>query len=131
MLPPTPPPALLRPPDEPSRFQAASEAFQGWMAREKNRGVPLLNPWKPSPAPDSKEVPGALVEVWDSLPPLETETQEVLRLTVAWIIARRFEGSAAGASPAPPLAATLPWESTHPGGNRAPGAVPLGWRRWR
>lgn len=123
-------PALLRPAEDPSPLEAVLKSFDVWLAREKARGVPPWNPWKPAP-PAAPDMPGALVEVWDSLPPLETETQEVLRLTVAWIIARRFEGQSPGASPAPPLGDTLPWAATHPGGNRGPGLAPLGWRRWR
>ena len=130
MLPPAPP-AYLRPADEPSRLQGVVREFESWIARESKQAVPFWNPWKPRATQSRTELPGATVVVWGDYPPLETETQEVLRLTVAWIIAQRFDGQALSASPAPPLHSTSNWEATHPGGNRIPGSVPLGWRHWR
>lgn len=131
MLPLTPP-ALLRPADDPSPVQAVLRDFRDWVAQRSARGVPLWNPWRPEGRAARADLPGATVVVWGDYPPLETETQEVLRLTVAWIIATRFEGQALSATPDPPLHPTGNWEAAHPGGNRIPGnvpLVPLGWRR--
>lgn len=124
------PPAQVRPADPPSRFLPILQEFEAWTRSRQERGVPAWNPWKPAPA--REETPGALVEVWGNLPPLETETQEVLRLTVAWIIAHRLDGL--GYTPSEGLSVfdgTAGWAATHPGGNRIPGLVPLGWRRSR
>lgn len=130
MLPPAPT-ALVRPADSPQSPGGAAQAFEAWVAREAAKGVPLWNPWKPRPAAAPPELPGATVVVWGDYPPLETETQEVLRLTVAWIIANRFNGQALSATPDPPQHPTGNWLVSHPGGNRIPGAVPLGWSRRR
>ena len=128
---PSAPPALLRPADEPPRFQGVVRDFEAWVAQASRKEAPSWNPWKPKAGSSRSDMPGALVVVWGDLPPLETETQEVLRLTVAWIIAHRLDGLAPDDSMAPPLHSTASWQATHPGGNRVPGLVPLGWGRWR
>ncbi len=120
------PPALLRPADDPSPLQAVLLDFQAWIARESARGVPFWNPMRPPVRTARTELPGATVVVWGDYPPLETETQEVLRLTVAWLIANRFNGRVITGTPVP---TPENWLATHPGGNRIPGNVPLGWRR--
>jgi hypothetical protein len=130
MLPP-PPPSLSRPAEEPTGVQGALQDFQVWVARESGRGVPPWNPWRPVARALEKDMPGATVVVWGDLPPLETKTQEVLRLTVAWMIANRFHVRAQAAlNAAPPAIATGSWLASHPGGNPIPSLLPLGWRRW-
>jgi len=129
MLPP-PPPSLSRPTDE-ARLPGVLQDFQAWVARESSRGAPLWNPWRAPSRAREKDIPGATVTVWGELPPLETKTQEVLRLTVAWMIANRFHGRPQVAmNAAPPQHPTGSWLVSHPGGNRIPGNVPIGWRRW-
>jgi hypothetical protein len=131
MLPCLEPPAPV-PSEGPSKVQVVLEEFDAWLAREQRKGVPFWNPWKPADAADRRDdMPGALVEVWGRLPPLETETQEVLRLTVAWIIAHRLDGLGVDPTPLPLHTGAANWEATHPGGNRVAGLAPLGWRRWR